>query len=431
MTDLSITAQWLDADLDYPEETATFAEIVLALGDTTISQVFDHETGLLADGPRLPAVVLADGLIRSWWVLLYESQKLEDDPKFQARHRLDSLVPGYVFPPLAVWSSGEAVTAEMFDPDTRFQRQMFLLPERRGPWTMSRGAVEGALSSFIGRVLDRLATRGVDRSSLAQAWERIGESVHDPDERIWCINAGRLGLDPYDSDTPDLARISAGLSDSLFGDVCEATEPSELSRTCNWVRGAAARLPNAPALPIRHFGAPHRRDLTQPGWRDGYDSARLLRSRIALTQDPRRASETLLGDALQSAQARLDDNTPASMEGLTRRNGPEMRTIVSARSARQRRFRMYRAAYLAWRAGQDGEAAITTASTWRQQASRAFAAELLAPAELLRERAGKGGLTQDVVERLATEWVCPPLAIIHQAQNHGVPLRGVQMAVHY
>jgi hypothetical protein len=296
---------------------------------------------------------------------------------------------------------------------------------------MSRGPVEGALSTFIGGVLDRLTARGVDRSSLAQGWETIGASAHDPGERIWCINAGRLGLDPYDPDTPDLARISDGLSDSLFGDVCEATEPSELNPTCNWVRGAAARLSNAPAIPIKPFGAPHRQDLTQPGWRDGYDSARLLRSRIGLTPDPRRASETLLGDTLQSAQARLDDNTPASMEGLTRRNGPEMRTIVSARSARQRRFRMYRAAYLAWRTGQDGEAAITTASTWRQQASRAFAAELLAPADLLRDRAGKGGLTQDVVERLATEWVCPPLAIIHQAQNHGVPLRGVQMAVHY
>jgi Zn-dependent peptidase ImmA (M78 family) len=85
---------------------------------------------------------------------------------------------------------------------------------------------------------------------------------------------------------------------------------------------------------------------------------------------------------------------------------------------------------MAWRAGSNGDAAATSATTWRQQASRAFAAELLAPAALLKERAGKTGLTRDTLQRLANEWMCPQLAIIHQAENHKIPLKGVDRALH-
>ena len=105
-----------------------------------------------------------------------------------------------------------------------------------------------------------------------------------------------------------------------------------------------------------------------------------------------------------------------------------MHVLVAARSARQQRFRMCRAVYLGWRAGSNVEAAATRAITWRQQASRAFGAELLAPAKLLKERAGKAGLTKVSVERLASEWMCPPRAIVHQAQNHKIPLLDAETA---
>ena len=108
--------------------------------------------------------------------------------------------------------------------------------------------------------------------------------------------------------------------------------------------------------------------------------------------------------------------------------GTDIRVIVSTRSQRQRRFRMCKGIYLAWRSGPHGEAAVTTAQTWRQQASRAFAAELLAPADLLKERTAKTGLTPHLLDRLANEWVCPTQAIVHQAENHGVPLGAYQFA---
>jgi hypothetical protein len=92
---------------------------------------------------------------------------------------------------------------------------------------------------------------------------------------------------------------------------------------------------------------------------------------------------------------------------------------------------MCRTAYLAWRAGSEGEFAATPADTWRQQASRAFAAELLAPAQLLKGRYGKTGLNSHSVERLANEWLCPPQIIVHQAKNNNIEVKAVDTAAYF
>jgi hypothetical protein len=429
MSDFSISARWLDNDLDSPEETASLAEVSVVVGNTEVSSMFDPQTGETVEGPRLPAIVLATGLADHWWTFLYEPQKVEVDPAFEARHRLDALTRGYVFPPLALWPAGEAMMASILRADTRFHRQVFAMPEKRGQWVLPREGVEEALGGFIKSTIDRLTSRDVVASTIEDTWKRIEASASDPDERIWCINAGRLGLDPYDPDTPDLNRLAEGLPEALFGDICEAAAPDDIFRTCQWAASASNRIRSMPAVPMKAFAAPPRRDLSRPGCGDGYDAARLLRSRIGLPADPKEAVSALLGDA-ENPQGQIESAPREAIEGITRRRGGEMRAVLTARSPRQRRFRMCRAVYLAWRAGSNGDAAATTAITWRQQASRAFAAELLAPADLLKERAGKRGLTRQMVERLASEWTCPPQAIIHQAQNHNIRLLGVESALH-
>ena len=148
---------------------------------------------------------------------------------------------------------------------------------------------------------------------------------------------------------------------------------------------------------------------------------------MSLTETPQRAPDALLGDAATSEHATLLNGAPL-VEGLARRENNEMRMAVTAVSHRQRRFRLCRSIYLAWRSS-GSTVAATTASTWRQQASRAFAAELLAPADLLRDRAGNAGLTEGDIDVLADELGCPATAIIRQAQNHNVALRDVRLPV--
>jgi hypothetical protein len=76
-------------------------------------------------------------------------------------------------------------------------------------------------------------------------------------------------------------------------------------------------------------------------------------------------------------------------------------------------------------AGEDR--ASTDAMTRRQQASRAFAAEMLAPKEALLDRASKYGFDSDDIEDIASDFVCPFPTVMWQAHRAGIPLRGVEL----
>ena len=62
---------------------------------------------------------------------------------------------------------------------------------------------------------------------------------------------------------------------------------------------------------------------------------------------------------------------------------------------------------------------LTRGSDWQQAASRAFAAELLAPVAALAKRvAGSSGWDQ--TDQLAEEFDVDPRVIAHQLENHGL-----------
>lgn len=197
----SLTPRWMASDLEDPAEAATFAEVALSVEGESLAQLEDPDTGTQYAGAFLPALPLALGLAQRWWRLLYEPEK-RSDRRVEARHRLDVLCLGYVFPPLALWSGGDVVMARLLTPDLRFQRQRFVAPERAEPWYLPRQAVEKSLAGFVEAVLSRLpASCGEE---LREVWQRVTASRADPEEAAWCMAAGRLGFDPYDAATPDL-----------------------------------------------------------------------------------------------------------------------------------------------------------------------------------------------------------------------------------
>ena len=59
-------------------------------------------------------------------------------------------------------------------------------------------------------------------------WSRIGETLSGAAEIAYCKAAGRLGLDPYDPETPDLDPFSKGLDPKLFEDISDAADLREL-----------------------------------------------------------------------------------------------------------------------------------------------------------------------------------------------------------
>jgi hypothetical protein len=430
MTVLTVKAEWEPSDLIDPDESATFAEVRVCVDATPVSRFLDPTSNQqkVVEGPRVPIIDLVTGLAANWWTLLYEPEKQEGNQIFQARHRLDAMMPGSLFPPIALWSGGESLMASVLEPDERFQRYQYVRTNTPPSWTLDRELTQDGLAALIGAAVSQLDRHKAPGAALRDAWDRVLVSRADEDEAAWCMAAGRLGIDPYRLDGPDITSLSAGLGDDLFRDLCEAVESDEISRSVKWARESIRRLQSAPAVSVRPFGGAPPPDYSHPAWRDGVEAARLVRRRGGLPLDPKKTVQTLLEGALTDRSSGLQEAPPA-IEGLAKRSDHMVKIAVSAPGTAGKRFALCRGAYLAWVGGQHADIAITAAGTRRQQASRAFAAEIVAPVELLQERASPHGLTQAIVDRIASEWQCNPRTIIYQAENHRVPLRGIGSGV--
>lgn len=84
----------------------------------------------------------------------------------------------------------------------------------------------------------------------------------------------------------------------------------------------------------------------------------------------------------------------------------------------RRRFAAARGAFLGWSSGVGSSRLITSARTREQSGSRAFAAELLAPFEYVRRRAGGSAISMYRVEEIASELEVSPAVVKWQAQNN-------------
>jgi hypothetical protein len=107
-----------------------------------------------------------------------------------------------------------------------------------------------------------------------------------------------------------------------------------------------------------------------------------------------------------------------ALVGASRSGAPHM--FVAPRPRRHARFLLARGLFaIAAGAASEAPRALTNAGTALQAASRAFAAELLAPASLLRLRIAEG-LDDERVEALADELEVSATVVAHQITNHGL-----------
>jgi hypothetical protein len=91
--------------------------------------------------------------------------------------------------------------------------------------------------------------------------------------------------------------------------------------------------------------------------------------------------------------------------------------LGEAREA-QRRFTAARAAFLGWIEQSKVKRLVTGARTRDQQASRAFAAELLAPISYIRSRTGGEAISTYRIDEIADELNVSPAVVCYQAQNN-------------
>jgi hypothetical protein len=280
---------------------------------------------------------------------------------------------------------------------------------------------------LVETVVERLGPKNSASNDLIIAWDRVRGSLGDEDELAYCKAAGRLGIDPYDPSSPDLTEFTSQISKPIFEDIADAAFVEELLEATNWVREAAKSFRNAPRVEVASFGELPPDQLNMPAWEMGARAAETLRLNAGFVRDqPRRELERLLGEVLFAKSASFRQ-APPSISALVAREDRVAKVATVARSAREQRFKACTAAYIAWASVPGEDRAATPAFTRRQQASRAFAAELIAPHEYLHERAPKHGFTSDQIEDIAGKLICPYETVVWQAYHAGIPLRGIEL----
>ncbi len=189
-----------------------------------------------------------------------------------------------------------------------------------------------------------------------------------------------------------------------------------------------ARLGGLKGFSLQDFGKFPERSAAQP-WQMGYDVARKLRTRLGLGD---RTFPTLpdllerLGLKPGPQQAIVFERKagPSVVNGLVDKDDTGKKLAVFANIDPTKKFSLSRALFRAWSLENSGARLVTDSVTNEQKASRAFAAEFLAPIALLRKRVRSAVLDQDAIEELAQEFGVSPFVIRHQAVNNNLAFAG-------
>jgi hypothetical protein len=281
------------------------------------------------------------------------------------------------------------------------------------------------LAVIVGHVIERLAETALPKTPLAEEWAEIANT--DVEEQAFCETAARLGLDPYSIDDPTAAeviniadQIPAGIIDDFF----DSADANALVGAAEWARRAmpiadrAADRAHETLQPIRVALAtqtvePFDTTESERPWTTGYAMARQLRHALGVadTSDFDIAPWVGVGDVSAPAHgiggfvAVSNDRCGVVLGG--QRPGTSAKRFGQARALGRILARPERRQFI-----------LSAARSRDERVARAFAAELLAPAEGIRQALDANGKADDsALEAVAQRFRVSPLLVRHQYDN--------------
>lgn len=429
--------EWLDGiDAADPLDRLTWGRLKIHVADDTVTLVREGQTE--RPSVYVPLYPVAAWLVRNWWSLLYEPVPLAGVPhpgetlpvvrSWLHRHCLRTARAGIALPYFCISSDGDRVRLEWrADPRNRYGHTPVEFTNS-GRAVVDRQDVAREVARFVADVLERVRGLADERvAGLTADWRAIGATVAV--EAEFCRGAGRSGLDPYDLATwPEglvewFEGVPVGqLDHAYWADLLEAPDDAQVKpATADAVRRCidAARVGAGKPLKL------HIHEST--AYAKGYALADLARKRMGLAEDsPLRdlqdASEAL---AKRSHELRETTELPdGAVLGIAGWQGPQKPLLLVRSGPGHRRsgkrFTAARGLFLALFEAAHGPRLVTEAHTWDQRASRAFAAELLAPraavSDLFAEACRRYG-TDEAEQVVADRYEVSPLVIRRQVEN--------------
>jgi hypothetical protein len=385
---------------------------------------------------------LAEWVVENWWFLLFEPIRVAEyhggrrsvqNPKLRhwvQRHNLLAAREGGALPDLTFFRDERDIVARWFpDPESEDPYRPIRFISGTGEARLDRHDLERALDQFVRMVLERLdSDDDEDSRRLRDNWQALCRSRTE--EADICGWAASLGVDPYDADQLDerlidlLEQDVARLPLLLRADLLGASVSQSLQADLDWVKAASGRLspwPGESDIPLRAEPT-ERKSIT--AYQFGYNQAHRFRASIDMQSQPIPDLAGLLHQKCgwpEDPKIILESANATSLDALVGSDAQGYPRIVERPGRPEsHQYRLARALFIV----PDVEAGVTArlitrGFNWDQSASRAFAAELLAPADLLRSLVDDS-TTCESIGRLAQQLNVSAWVIEHQLENHGI-----------
>jgi Zn-dependent peptidase ImmA (M78 family) len=242
--------------------------------------------------------------------------------------------------------------------------------------------VKESLQRFVESVVDRLRETGVSQTPLDREWERIRST--DSEEAPFAEAVARLGIDPYAINEPMADRViglDTKLDPELLVEFLDSVDPERLSNAATWLEEAKRYLLTAHAIPptlqpdLSGISPLQKSDQGNRPWEIGYAAAREVRT--ALDWAP-----TGLADPKQLVTIHPLTTDSGGIEGYVETEHERVLVVPDVSISPTRlRFQAAHALGLSVLAPSRNRFVLDPAHTDLAQGARAFAAELLAPAQ--------------------------------------------------
>lgn len=444
MSQFALQTKWLN-NVDNSEAgdelDATFASLEIRVAGKNVSE-FAVDRGSIHKRLHIPIYYIAEWIAENWWQILYEPRKTEDDsrPEFLARHSLIAAQHGFPLPAVHFIPTGRGISVFSSPRRVSLAGARF----RSGASTnLLPAELSDAFRSFVSDCVDRLNEASVIDTPLVEAWNKIRNT--SPEEEVFCQLIGSLGLDPYDVD-PHIAGQVDWLYDNVgvraTRDFCLAASEEDFYEHFGVAKQLNESLPLTQTSQLGFLSnVPLPKDVAgSPSWRRGVQAAKLVRERLSFRVSdetvPDKFFEHLGFSTRQNFSSSLVERginrsfVGASLSGFLERREGEFRLALSPTHQDQRRFAATRGIYLAWASETESRRFVTGAVTRDQQASRAFAAELLVPADYIKAQAQDGRLELGAIEEIARSRRASQEIVRLQAFNNDVRVNDERPPTH-
>ena len=412
-----------------PELRATWARLTITINDVPITQVQDYAVRSVRDGIYVPLYPLAEWLAMHWWFVFHEYETpglwREAEESYARRHNLRYAREGFALPNLHICPMGPRICLAWKPVDMPAEKVRFL---QEGTALFDTEVVREAFADFIRVVLKRLEFEGLANTLLEDEWKAI-EAV-DPEEREFCEASAALGLDPYslmDEHREAIVQASETLPAGFASDFFSVANIHDLPKQVKTVINGLKQIKNLSGdlIPLKDLREKTAKiDPLQTPWEEGYVFARKLRKLLGreddLIKNMQHVSTYLGVDEQDLKQAIISPHDQFrffdALIDVNEHGSPGF--LIEKRQEESRRFAFFRSLFEYLISESHAPALISATRSERQKRNRAFAAEFLAPAALLKGHMSGDVLYEEEIDELAAAFGVSPYVIRHQIENH-------------